>query len=207
MFQTYEVEIKGAAPILMHNGRLTDRRNPFTREMARYTKRGANSKSDETTDRVEHIEWCGGLYHTGEVEIADGYVKFAADAKVVMPADNIWSCLVEGATINKLGTVAKAAIIIDDDGIFIHDGPKDLNKLAAEPEFTSRKRAKIGMSAVMRTRPIFRKWSCTFRVSVDTEQLDVDQLREAIVNAGLRKGLCDWTPRFGRFQLVAMREV
>lgn len=107
----------------------------------------------------------------------------------------------------KLGNKFKAALLIDNDGEFAYDGDRDLNMLAADMSFHSRKRAGVKGSGIMRVRPIFRNWSVKFNAMIDTEQVDGEQLRESIVHAGTRNGLCDWTPRYGRFELVSFKPV
>ncbi len=197
MFIDYEVEIQGMSAILMHNGRLNDKRDPFVKEIARFTGRG--KKTDEDLSAVERIEWAGGLYHTGTAEIQDGRVTFSDDARAIIPADNLWACIIEGAKVMRLGEVAKSSLVIDDDGAFVYDGPKNLNELAANSKFTFRKRAGIKGSGVMRTRPIFPHWGCSFVASVDTEQWEESRFLECLDHAGRRKGLGDWSPRYGRF--------
>ena len=205
MFQEYEIEIKGVAPVLMHNGQLVDNRNAFVKEMKRYTSR--RTKTDEDSETLQHLEWCGGLYFTGNAQIDNGQVTFSNDSKVIMPSDNLWSCIVDGSKALKLGNKFKAALLIDNDGEFIHDGSKDLNALASDLNYHSRKRAGIRGSGIMRVRPIFRNWAVKFRATIDTEQVDSEQLRESIMHAGSRNGLCDWTPRYGRFELSSLKAV
>ena len=205
MFKNYQVTIKGIAPLLQHSGRLNDKRDPFALELSRCVKLG--KKADEWALRSEDVEWCGGLYHSGTAEIQDGTVTWSDDARVIVPADNLWACIVEGATVCKMGTAMKAALLIDDDAELQYDGPRDINALSALPAFRSRKRVKVGQAGVMRTRPLFRNWSLTFIASIETDQIDPDALRAALTDAGLRKGLCDWTPRYGRFELVSIKEV
>lgn len=205
MFQAFEVEIHGAGSLLMHNGRLADNRDPFVRELKRYTKR--KSKTDDDADTIELLEWAGGLYHSGTAEIESGVVKFSKDARVVMPADNLWSCIVDGGRVMKIGKSLESALIVEADGVFAHNGPENINELAADQKFRSRKRAKVGMAAVMRTRPKFPWWQCLFTLQLDTEQVTEDQLAEALKHAGTRKGLCDWTPRYGRFTVERLKAV
>lgn len=204
-FKNYAVTIKGIAPLLMHNGRLNDKRDPFALELARCIKLG--KKADEWALKSEDVEWAGGLYHTGTAEIQDGVVTFASDARVIVPADNLWACIVEGATVCKMGTAMKAALLIEEDALLSYEGPKDINKLAADPAFKSRKRVKVSQSGVMRTRPMFRSWAVSFVVSLEQGLTDPESLRAALSDAGERKGLGDWTPRYGRFEVVSVKEV
>jgi hypothetical protein len=203
MFQNFKVSINGLAPLLMHNGRLNDKRSPFALELSRCVKLG--KKADEWALKAEDVEWCGGLYHSGTAEIQDGVVTWDPSARVIVPADNLWACIVEGATVCKMGTAMKAALLIDDDAALKYDGPADINALAGLQSFRSRKRVKVGQAGVMRTRPLFDPWSVSFVVSLETDQIDPDALRAALTDAGLRKGMGDWTPRYGRFELTSIK--
>lgn len=205
MFADYAVEIEGACPILMHNGRLTDSTDVFAKELKRYTSK--RTKSDEDHATMAKLEWCGGLYHSGSATVCGGEVEFSKDAEVVLPADNLWACLVEGAKVHKMGTEFKAAMLVDGDAKFVHDGPKDLNKLITNKRFIHRKRAGIKASAVMRTRPVFPSWKASFIVSIDESQLNEEQLVQAIQDAGRVKAIGDWTPRYGRFALKTCARV
>jgi hypothetical protein len=205
MFIDYSVEIHGVCPVLMHNGRLTDNTDPFTKELKRYTSK--RTKSDEDHETMGTIEWCGGLYHSGTATVCGGEVEFSKDARVILPADNIWACLVEGAKVHKLGTEFKAAMLCDRDGEFSYDGPSDINELMRDKRFVHRKRAGIKASAVMRTRPVFPWWKAKFAVSIDESQLNEEQLVQAIQDAGRIKAIGDWTPRYGRFALASCKRV
>ena len=204
MFKDSSVTLKGLAPLLMHNGRLNDKRDPFAIELSRCIKLG--KKSEDMALRSEDVEWAGGLYHTGSATIQEGVVTFAANARVIVPADNLWACTVEGATVCRMGKAMQSALIIEDDPVLNYDGPKDLNKLLLSPAHKSRKRVGIKGSGVMRTRPMFRSWAITFVAAIEVEQIDPDALRAALSDAGARKGLGDWTPRYGRFELSEMKE-
>lgn len=202
MLQEYTIKIRGISPLLMHSGSLIDNRNQFVKEVKRYSKR--RNKTDDDQDVLQHLEWCGGLYLEGEAAVEEGKVVFSKESRVIMPADNIWACIIEGAKVTKLGTAFKPALIIDADVPLEYKGPHDLNELAQDMNFHSRKPVSVGQASIMRTRPVFRNWAVTFIAQVDTEMIDSEQLREAVVNAGLRKGLGDFRPRYGRFELVSM---
>jgi len=62
---------------------------------------------------------------------------------------------------------------------------------------------KVGQARVMRTRPRFNSWAATFSVHWAEDQITIEQLRTAIDDAGRQVGLCDYRPKFGRFEVVA----
>jgi hypothetical protein len=58
---------------------------------------------------------------------------------------------------------------------------------------------KVGRVRVMRCRPHFREWGLTADGWLDEDQLNADELRVIVKDAGRLVGLGDWRPRFGRF--------
>jgi hypothetical protein len=201
MFQSMQVKVKGIAPLVMHNGRLADPFDPFTRELKRITSK--RKKTDEDLMAASSVEWCGGLYHTeGDIEIGDGVVLWGKNIKPIVPASLLKACIVEGAKKAKLGKQAKAGVIVDEDCELEYTGPKDMNKLMSEPRFALRKQARVQQNRVMRTRPIFREWALAFGVEYDPEVMNVEQVLEALIQAGRYVGLGDWRPEFGRFEVV-----
>ena len=62
----------------------------------------------------------------------------------------------------------------------------------------------VNRSRILRTRAKFDpEWSCTFKVDVDDEMIDLSQLLEWLDIAGRQIGLGDWRPEksgmFGQF--------
>jgi hypothetical protein len=205
MFQAKQIKIRGVAPFIMHNGRLADPMDPFTKELKRLNDNNkARGKTEEKSAIASVVEWCGGAYHTdGDIEISDGIVKWGEDIRPCIPADMLKACIVEGAKKAKLGKQAKAGVLVMDAGSLEYKGPKDMNVLMADPKFVLRKQARVQASRVMRTRPMFRDWSTTFQVEVDPEVINWEQVLEALIQAGRYVGLGDWRPEHGRFEVVA----
>jgi len=192
-----KARISGIASMLHHSVRLANKREPITQEMAKITAR--RNKSEEDLETISRLEWAGGLYFVGEYTVADSKVLFDEGARLVLPADNIAAAIIAGARVSKLGKTFESAVFIEDDGTFEYDGPKDLNELATKKRFIDYRSAAVQKNKVMRTRPVFPKWSSSFTVTLDEEQADIEHVRTALMLAGERKGIGDWRPRFGRF--------
>jgi hypothetical protein len=47
----------------------------------------------------------------------------------------------------------------------------------------------------------------TFYLTVDTRVIDIDDVQTAVENAGRLKGLGDYRPRYGRFEVAKFEEV
>ena len=56
------------------------------------------------------------------------------------------------------------------------------------------------MAKVMRTRPVFRNWSCTAVAQYDPDVLNLRDIEEIAADAGKLVGLGDWRPKHGRFE-------
>jgi hypothetical protein len=190
MLKTIDVELKGIAPLIMHNGQLADPMNEFVREMKKITRKPAKQKTDADHIELARLEFLGGLY-------------LDEDKEPCIPGENLEAMLIEAARKQRLGKQAEAAIICDGMFPLIYDGPRDPKALWEDGRFRFTKGAKpTGQGRVMRTRPIFRSWSLLFTLAFDDSVIDEAQVRDMLVIAqGM--GLGDWTPRHGRFEASA----
>jgi hypothetical protein len=57
---------------------------------------------------------------------------------------------------------------------------------------------------VFKIRPLLRPWGGEFRMHVFDNRLSPAILKAVLTYAGSFKGLCDWRPKFGRFELVSL---
>lgn len=182
------VTIKGLTPFIMHSGRLADPLDPATQALARLTSK--KQKTIEDHKAVSKCEWYGGIYLD-----ASGYP--------CIPGEVLEAALVEGAKKFKLGKVAKGGIIVAGDYALDYEGPKNIDKLWEHGGFLKRAGVKVGQSRVIRSRPIFPQWSCTFAINWDpTLVKDEEQIIEIVESAGM-SGIGDWRPKYGRFERVS----
>jgi hypothetical protein len=66
--------------------------------------------------------------------------------------------------------------------------------------------SKTNRSRIYRVRPLIQPWGGTFRLHVFDDRLTSDVLKTIVTYAGTFKGICDWRPVYGRFNLVGLRE-
>ncbi len=182
-----EFHVEGISPLLMHNGQLANPLNPIVKQMKALTAQ--RKKTDEIHAELSRLEFKAGLY-------------LSADGTVEVPSEVIESCLVEGAKKSKLGKQFKSAIAV------LENAPLDYGeKLTPDQlwerneEFADVRGVKVGASRVMRTRPIFRNWRLKFEVSFNPDLLNPENIVQAVADAGAQVGLCDYRPKFGRFQI------
>lgn len=171
----------------MHNGRLSDPLDDATQALARLT-----SKKQKTVDdhkAISKCEWYGGLY------VDD-------DGAPCLAGEVIEAALVEGAKKYKLGKASKGGIIVLGNFALDYDGPKKADALWAKGSYLKRASVKVGMSRVIRSRPIFTQWSCTFEIQWDASLIRDERTVMEIVEAAGQSGIGDWRPKFGRFEIA-----
>jgi len=172
--------------LMTHNERLASKLDPIAREMAAVS--GKRRKTDDDLAELARLEFIGGVYET-------------EDGLVGIPTWNVFRSLQDGARINKLGRHVERSLVPITDVVEIrHDGPS--KPFAAwEAGCFDQRSVKVGQSKVTRTRPAFANWSIDVRFALDTEILNLDDLRLVAANAGRLVGLGDYRPRFGRYDI------
>lgn len=180
--------IEGIAPLLMHNGQLANPLNATVKAMKALT--GQRKKTDETHLELSRLEFYGGLY-------------LSKNGDVQIPSEVIESTLIEGAKKSKLGKAFKSAIAVYDAANLNYGEKLTVDQMwERSDEFVDVRPVKVGTSRIMRTRPIFRQWSLEFTVSYNADLINPEQIQLAVADAGAQVGLCDYRPKFGRFQVV-----
>lgn len=187
--RTLGVELTGLVPLLMHSSRLIDKDEPIVREMAKITAKGSKKQTDADRERLSELEFLGGLW--------------LHDGKPAVPTIALEACFKEGAKAARRGKDADRGVWVDGDAILlVYDGPSSPEKLWAQRErFVHRSPARVNAARVMRTRPIFRQWSLAFETNYDEREFNESAIKEAWIEAG-RRGLGDWRPKFGRFEVA-----
>jgi hypothetical protein len=185
MYQKMNVKIKGVAPIILHNGHLADPLNEYTKKIKEVSSK--RSKTDADNEKMARLEWEGGLY-------------FDADGDIAIPSKCVESMLIEAAKKNRLGKQFKAGVICDLPFFKLkYSGPKDLNNLY-DRGFMLRELVKIQTSKIVRTRPMFSEWSIDVQIFYLDDVVTKQQVVEALNIGGQLIGLCDYRPKYGRFE-------
>lgn len=183
--QNFKIELRGSAPLLMHNSRLSNPMDPATKALKSATSK--RSKTDEDHEVVARLEHAGGLY-------------LDPDVGPYVPGENIERCLVDGARISKLGVKVQRGVFIHTDvNPLGYAGPRDAAGLWEDKRFVHYASVKVGTSRVMRCRAVFQDWAVSAEGTLDESVLNFEELVQIVKNAGAMCGLGDWRPRFGRF--------
>ena len=192
MLQTLHFRITGAAPLLMHNGQMANPLLDSNRPRKLLEKK--RGKTDEDYLALAVREWFDGVY-------------VDANQRLVVTADMLDACLVEGAKKSKLGKAFKSAVFVDGDALLDIGRPYgSLEELQRDPNFCDIRQVRVGTNRVSRCRPIFRTWGCTVSVQLDDTQVNADAVLQAFTDAGRYAGLGDYRPRYGRFTVAVLDE-
>lgn len=185
------IELQGTSPLLMHNPRMVDPEFELNREIKTITSK--RKKTDEDHRQLQRLEWYGGLY------TMNGQGRAAL---VSQPTAKVRKCIINTAKISKSGKMVERALSFAElDVPLVHDGPKDVDAIFAEPRFHSRLSVGVGNKRVMRVRPKFYPWSLAVSgLFVDDAGLNFDDFERIVELAGIVEGIGDNRVNgYGRF--------
>jgi len=103
---------------------------------------------------------------------------------------------------------------------FIYEGKKSYKEIIKSSVFISpdfiphvypkwevdRRRVRIEKASIMRARPLFKKWALEYEIEYDNEVISFERLKEIMSYAGLRVGIGDYRPVFGRFNVTKFKK-
>lgn len=190
-YQNLQLKLIGKNAIIPHNGQTADPRNHFSKAMKEIS--GKRKKTDADLDQLALIEFLAGLY--------------VEDGDIVLPDHVIESAIVAGAKKSKSGVQAKTAVFVTKGASLEFDGKPDvinsdtLKELFECGQYHLSAGVKVGTSKVIRTRPCLRRWSATIELEYDDEFVNRSQVVGFVRDAGRQVGLCDWRPKYGRFEV------
>ena len=183
--KTIEVELKGTSPLIMHSCVGVNKLHPLTIALDRLN--GKRKKTEEDFRKISDLEWEIGIYWDDQVGL-------------YLPAENIEATIREGAKSFKKGKTFERGF-----NCINMLNPVDIgenltkDQMFADFRFRDVRAMRVQTNRIMRTRPRFNMWRCTFRACYDERSLDFKDIVNAIDYAGEKVGLCDSRPRYGTF--------
>ncbi len=190
MMQKLSFKIKGIAPLLMHNGRLADPDDAYSRAMKVITSN--RKKTDADLEELARLEFLGGLYLNDQEQII--VPGFVFEATLIGKGG--------AARKERMGKEAAAALWVTDDFLLDYNGPKNPDELWKDKRFVNQSMVRVQTSKVKRTRAIFNEWGASITVEFNDNLLDEAQVKRWVEVAGEQVGLMDWRPRLGRFEVI-----
>lgn len=205
MYKKMAFSIKGIVPLMLHNPRLANPRNPIVRSIKAIT--GKRKKTDEDLELLSALEWIGGLYTTeeGTIDIKGGGLEIGGFGKVCVPGENIEAAIKQAARQNKMGKQVEAGLLSEGPWPLTYDGPSSVSKLSQDPRFTDIRNCGLRGSQIMRTRPIFKDWALDFEVSYLPDMLNPEQIADMVNTAGKICAIGTYRPKFGRFEVTDVK--
>jgi hypothetical protein len=183
--ETIRLRLTGTKRLIMHNGQLADPLHPISEELSRLTSKRAKTKSDHM--EISRVEWNGGLW----LDLG----------KPCVPAEALMATFVEAAKTRRRAPQAEAGLVVESHAPLRFVGPTDMDELWEDPSFRIRVGVNVRGARTMRTRPVFRDWSVDFTAHYLPSLLDGGEVRELYEIAGFMKGLGDWRPQNGTFEV------
>lgn len=189
--ETMTVSIKGASPLILHNGQTANPLNKFARQLKAVS--GKRNKTEEDFETMAKIEFLAGLYLNPE-------------GAYILPGHNIEAALLEGAKKNKNGRLVQGGAFINEDPILTFRGSdKTPDELWDGGEHALMVSVRVQRNRVMRTRPLIPAgWTAEVKVTFDAGLVEKSAILQALQVAGLERGIGDWRPKYGRFVIESV---
>lgn len=182
------LRITGTSPLMMHSDKLANPLNPATKLHKELT--GKRKKTDDDHLAIARSEFIAGAY-------------FDKALGMYVPGANFDATFLAGAKLQKLGTHWKrGAVVMTDKAKLIYKGPSTPEGPWDDQSFVDCRGVKVGTAKIMRYRPIFLDWSLSLEVAINADVLNIEEARKAIEDAGKLIGVCEYRPRFGRFEVA-----
>jgi hypothetical protein len=184
------LSFEGTAGLVMHSSRTVDPFDPLTKKIKAVTSK--RKKTEEDQELIARLEWEAGLYIDPEL---GPYV----------PAENVERCLRDAGAVTRDGKNVQRGFLIEDDRLpLVYRGPRDVSGLW-DGEYKLTKAVRVQAARTLRCRPLFREWSLDFSGRLDESMLDFETFQAIVGRAGAMIGLCDFRPRYGRFEAKVAR--
>lgn len=191
--KSLKYRIEGIATLLMHSDVAANPLNHFAKAQKEITSK--RKKTDEDHERLAKLDFLASLYYSE----TKGYY---------MPANCIDATFLSSAKMFKLGVTWKQAAFVENDANFIFPhaelNPDDLY-LIENGLYRDMRTVKVGMAKTVRCRPAFNVWSFEAAVIIDESKMNERQVDQIVENAGKYVGICDYRPRFGRFNVTKIK--
>lgn len=188
-----KLHLIGTKKLLMHNGRLANPLDPYTRSIKQISKK--RSKTDADLNEMVRLESRAAMYET-------------SDGMLGLPTQNIWRSIFDAAKAYKLGEPCKRALLVTDvtEVNPIHLSGELLKADTYLDEDVDERllyvSARVGTGRVMRARPVVPAgWQVMVTLQLLEEELQPSLLTPVYERAGQFVGVGDWRPVYGTYEL------
>lgn len=183
-----KIRVTSATPLMMHADTLANPLAPVTKVHKELTSKRKKTEDDHLA--IARSEFIAGCYW----DAADGFY---------VPGQNFDATFLAGAKLQKNGVRWKRGVLVLENHVKLrHDGPATPEALWEDPAHVDCRGVKVGAAKLMRYRPIFLDWAAELTVAINTDVMDVQEVKKAVEDAGALIGVCEYRPRFGRFEVA-----
>lgn len=185
-----QINLVGTQPLLMHNIRLADDQDPYTRAIKELTAKRTR-KTEEDKQEIDRLSFAGGLYWDEEIG-------------PYLPAENIFRCLMEAGALTRSGKkIERGVVFLASRAVLEYQGPRDIESLwgedPAKSRYVDRRMVAVQRQRIPRVRPIFPQWSAVLPVEIDPSVIDPEEFEQIVAKAGKMIGLGDYRRFYGKF--------
>lgn len=198
--KSIKVRLIGRDSLVLHNGQLANPLSVPSRRISEISKKRNKTEADILT--LARLEWEGGLY--------------LEDGQVTIPKAMLYKTFLTGARKTKNGKIFESGAFVLDGSKLEYEGTpikaepsKDFPNKSLDPFFEEHAWSTmcgVQKSKVLRTRPIFHKWSLDATVMYNPDVIDKNTLLKCIEDSGLFAGI--GTARmlqYGRFEVEEVK--
>ncbi|MDP1614218.1 MAG: hypothetical protein Q8L68_00305 [Methylococcales bacterium] len=122
---------------------------------------------------------------------------------IFQPAEHIYQSMIRASTDFKFSGKKTFKDVITS-GVVVE--PEEIPLISDKYEIDTRA-VVIQRSRVLKWRPRFNQWKLQFKLIIlDDQNISISALKEILEKAGATKGIGDYRPRFGRFQVTSFQE-
>lgn len=191
MLQQVQCHIRGIVPVIVHNDQAADPFNEFC--VAIKNVSGKRKKTDADHLELARLEFLASMY-------------VDQDGEPCIPGENIEAMIIAAISKSKSANKKDASSALMSFGNFklIYNGPKNPEELWGNKKFVDRRAVVVQRARILRTRPIFTEWELKFSIDYEDSVLNRDTVISALGTAGRMIGLCDYRPKFGRFEVLSV---
>ncbi len=183
-----KVSIKGTRDLIMHNGRLANPLDPWTRAVKAVIEK--KDKTDKGLIELMRVEARASIYETEKKEVG-------------LPAEIVYASILEAARVRKLGMKIERGVRYDPitEPLFINGKIFNADKFIEDPKNIYYVSVGNRGNRVMRSRPIIKgEWRADYEFELDQNILNIESFVEILVYAGPYIGLCDRRPLYGTYK-------
>lgn len=140
---------------------------------------------------MARLEFYGGLY-------------YSENSGVILPTKVLEATIHYGARKFKEGPLTKSGVAVMNHAKLLFEGPQTVDEMWEDGRFTSQEMVVVQRARILRTRPMFKNWAAEIEVSYEDTVCDKAQVHKWLVKAGQVVGMCDYRPRYGRFNIIGL---